>query len=368
MWWLIIPVIIMIGLLIGMESYLISRFHKFHIIEKLSKGNKKRSWALAAVPVGISGILMLWDVVSVIVVLIHLFVFWVISDGIQWMVTKLSKIKPVKYYAGIAAILVTTCYLGLGWYHAHHVIETAYEVTTEKELPDDKLRILQLTDMHLGATFDGDGFAKHLEKIKQCNPDVIVITGDFVDEDSTKEDMIISCKALGEMESAYGTYFIYGNHDKGIYKSTRDFSKEELEQELEKNGIIILEDDVVQLDEKLTLVGRQDKSEPDRKTMSELTEGVDKSEYMIVLDHQPADYDAQKETEVDLVLSGHTHGGHIYPIGPIGEALEINCMTYGMRKEGNTTFEVSSGISGWAIPFKTGGAVSEYVVIDVIQE
>ena len=102
--------------------------------------------------------------------------------------------------------------------------------------------------------------------------------------------------------------------------------------------------------------------------MSELVKDLDKSKYMLVLDHQPTDYDAQMEAEVDLVLSGHTHGGHIFPAGLIGEGLGINCMTYGFRQEGKTAFEVSSGISGWAIPFKTGGAISEYVILDIIQE
>ena len=49
------------------------------------------------------------------------------------------------------------------------------------------------------------------------NPDVVVITGDFVDDDTSKEDMIQSCKALSKFKTKYGVYFVYGNHDKGYY-------------------------------------------------------------------------------------------------------------------------------------------------------
>jgi hypothetical protein len=69
---------------------------------------------------------------------------------------------------------------------------------------------------------------------------------------------------------------------------------------------------------------------------------------------------------VDLVLSGHTHGGHLFPIGPISIRLGMNDLVYGTEKRGDVTFLVTSGISGWAIPFKTG-TFSEYVVIDIAE-
>ena len=99
--------------------------------------------------------------------------------------------------------------------------------------------------------------------------------------------------------------------------------------------------------------------------MAALTEGLDKEKFIIVLDHQPSDYDAQAAAGVDLVLSGHTHGGQLIPITYVGEWIGVNCRTYGREKRENTEFIVSSGISDWAILFKTG-CKSEYVVIDVV--
>ena len=92
--------------------------------------------------------------------------------------------------------------------------------------------------------------------------------------------------------------------------------------------------------------------------------GIDPSRYVIMLDHQPNDYTAEAEAGPDLVISGHTHGGHIFPAGLVGQLTGANDRLYGTERRGNTDFLVTSGISGWGIPFKTF-AVSEYVVVDI---
>ena len=94
---------------------------------------------------------------------------------------------------------------------------------------------------------------------------------------------------------------------------------------------------------------------------------LDSNKYSIVLDHQPSDYDAQEAAGVDLVLSGHTHGGQLFPFNYMGYWTGLDDKTYGLEKRTNTNFIVTSGISDWAIKFKTG-CKSEYVVIDVVGE
>ena len=98
--------------------------------------------------------------------------------------------------------------------------------------------------------------------------------------------------------------------------------------------------------------------------MDELTTSLDKSKYMIVLDHQPADYQNQAQSGVDLVLSGHTHGGQLFPFNKIGKLIGANDFIYGTTKINKTNFIVTSGISDWAIKFKTG-TKSEFVIIDI---
>ena len=183
-------------------------------------------------------------------------------------------------------------------------------------------------------------------------------------------DLILSC---GDLKQEYleflvtmtnrPLYYVCGNHDKG-YGNYRDFSLNELYDELEKNGVVILKDESVLIDDKFYLVGRNDRSDPERAPVSELTAELDSDKYTIILDHQPNDYAAEAETSADLVLSGHTHGGHIFPAGLVGLAMGANDRVYGTEVRNDTTFVVTSGISGWAIPFKTG-CISEYVIVDI---
>ena len=83
-----------------------------------------------------------------------------------------------------------------------------------------------------------------------------------------------------------------------------------------------------------------------------------------MINHQPNDYAAESAANVDLVLSEHTHGGQMFPIGLISDMFGLNDLVYGREKRNNTEFIVTSGISDWAFKFKTG-CKSEFVVIDV---
>jgi predicted MPP superfamily phosphohydrolase len=99
-------------------------------------------------------------------------------------------------------------------------------------------------------------------------------------------------------------------------------------------------------------------------TAEELLSSVDMDRYVILLDHQPYDFDAEAAAGADLVLCGHTHGGQFIPINHIGEWIGENALRYGHEKRQNTDFIVSSGISNWTFRFKTG-CHSEIVVIDL---
>ena len=93
---------------------------------------------------------------------------------------------------------------------------------------------------------------------------------------------------------------------------------------------------------------------------------VDDDKYQIVMDHQPADYAHEKAAGVDLVLSGHTHGGQMLLMKIFQEITGMggNDQIYGLENIDGSDFLVTSGISDWAIKFKTG-CRSEYVIIDI---
>ena len=355
--------------------YLFTRFRK--MLPKTWREDQKEgfftkkslSYLIACIP--ILGLILYcaFDLVNGVVVIVNALVIWIIMDLVGFAVLKAAK-KTVEYHwRGIAAVLVIAGYLGSGWYFAHHVYETHYTVRTDKEIGMDRLRIVQISDAHVGTTFDGTGFKKHMEKVQKTNPDVVVVTGDYVDDDTTREDMVLSCEALGNLKTTYGVYYVYGNHDRG-YRNTRDFDDADMRAEMAKNNVTILEDEYAVIGEHISLIGRKDRSEEmgrGRMDMMTLTKGIDHDKYMIVLDHQPHDFDTEESAGVDLVLCGHTHGGQMFPVGITGVLSGTNDMNYGMEVRGNTTFIVNSGISDWAIQYKTA-AIAEFGVIDLICE
>ena len=100
------------------------------------------------------------------------------------------------------------------------------------------------------------------------------------------------------------------------------------------------------------------------KTAKELTDALDRGRYIIMLDHQPVDYEAEAASGVDLVLSGHTHGGQLWPLEYVQPLVSQNDNVRGHEKHGNTDFIVTDGISDWAVKFKTG-CRSEFNIIDI---
>ena len=306
-------------------------------------------------------------------------IFWLLADLVGWFISLFRKIPltgietdkgEIKqfrpYWRGLGVLLFSAVYLGIGWYLAHHVWVTRYDIVSDKLSGQAGLKVVLFADSHLGATFDGEGFAEQMKRIQDEKPDMVMIAGDFVDDSTTREDMLRACIALGEISTTYGVYYIPGNHDRGYYNS-RDFSYSELLEELSKSGVTVLEDKVVDVTDTISIVGRKDKSMSDRRPIDELLKGIDAKRYMIVLDHQPNDYAAESAAGADLVLSGHTHGGQLIPINFVGEWLGANDRTYGWEKRGTTEFIVTSGISDWAIGFKTG-TKSEYVVLNLAGE
>ena len=126
----------------------------------------------------------------------------------------------------------------------------------------------------------------------------------------------------------------------------------------------MLRDEVVQMDG-FAVIGREDASRP-RKGIDKLLEQAEDGSYTIVLNHQPNDYDAEAAAGADLVLSGHTHGGQMFPLAYVGLWTGANDSEYGLEQRSGTTFIVTSGIADWEIPYKTA-AFSEYVVIDLVK-
>jgi len=380
--WLVI-VALALGLSAAGMVYLYTRFRKFGIVRLIGGESLARQRLTAALPFLVVAIGCFFDAVNTVIIVLHLAVFWLIADLATALWRRLTrrgsdrqedKATPRVYLKGIAVLLACAVYLAIGRYNAYHVDRTEYRITTEKALPNGRLRVLLIADAHVGTTFDGEGLAEKLALIQAEQPDIVFVAGDFVDDGTTRADMAAACRALGSLKSVYGTYFVYGNHDKGYYNS-REFTAAELEAELRGNGVTVLEDESVLVADTFYVVGRRDRDDArrgqnagsagrERAPIAELVSDLDGNRYTIVLNHQPNDYEAEAEAGVDLVLSGHTHGGQLIPLGPIGRLIGANDRTYGTETRDQTTYIVTSGISDWAIRYKTG-TKSEYVILEI---
>lgn len=362
MWGLIVGTASAIGVLLVV--YLVTRIHRFSFVRRLSERSRFLSWLVCLLAVSSLALFLLFNVTTFLIVVLHAALGFLCCDMAFLIYRKVSGKKTGYDLQNWLAIAITVIYLSIGWVMAHNIAVTHYSVKTNKDI-GGSLRIVGISDSHLGITLDGESFASQMKRVQDLEPDIVVLIGDFVDDDSSKEDMVRACMALGELKTRYGVYFVYGNHDDGYFRY-RNFSTMELLRNLSDNGVVILEDTRVLVDGRFYIIGRKDRSYADRTDMGRLAEGLDKSLFSVVLDHQPNDYGNEASSGVDLVLSGHTHGGHIFPAGLIGLLIGANDRVYGTEVRDNTTFIVTSGISGWAIPFKTG-CHSEIIVVDVRQ-
>ncbi len=173
-------------------------------------------------------------------------------------------------------------------------------------------RIAQVPDLH-NAEF-GKGNKKLLELLSESKPDIIVITGDFVDAGHTDIDVALDF-AKGAVSIA-PVYYVTGNHEASLSQY------DELKTGLEAIGVIVLEDEAIQLKHKkgtITLIGLSDPNftlkgdmfgEAPAMVSTKLNSlADDENSYTILLSHRPELFESYAHCNIDLVLSGHAHSG-----------------------------------------------------------
>lgn len=305
---------------------------------------------------------LLLNTITAIIIIIHYLIIWLFMDLIFFIVKKIRKKDYKCYLSGIITLIFVPIYIIIGIYNVYNVNVTTYDISTDKL--NDKYKVALLSDSHMGTTFHAEKFYEYLKEIEKENPDILLIAGDFVDDGTSKEDMINACEALGKINIKYGIYFAHGNHDKGYYGEQRGYTSEDLESELTKNNVKVLKDESVLVNNEIYIIGRKDAEDRSRMSTEELTKDLDKSKFMIDINHQPTDYLNESKSNVDLVVSGHTHGGQMIPLQLLSTHVSENDSVYGYEKINNTNFIVTSGISDWELKIKTG-CKSEYVYINI---
>lgn len=213
-----------------------------------------------------------------------------------------------------------------------------------------ELNLVMASDIHLGTLIAKRKANKLVATINSLNPDLVLFAGDVVDEDLTPVIMNNLGANLSQIRAKLGVYAIPGNHEYigGAEPAIRY---------LEEHGVKVLRDTSIRIDNRIYLVGRDDRDKmrftgKARLELGELMKGVDHSCPVILMDHQPFHLDQTVHENVDLQLSGHTHHGQIWPLNLITSAMyEISS---GYLKKGDTHFYVSNGFGTWGPPIRLG--------------
>ena len=210
-----------------------------------------------------------------------------------------KKQKYIKLAITLSIVIVIILFCN---FQNKHLETTHYTYAAEQLDADlEGYRIVQISDLH-NAKF-GKNNQKLVGRIRECEPDMIVLTGDLVDSNHTNVDRAV--QFVDEIVKICPVYYVTGNHEYWLEKSEYD----ELMDGLIGAGVVILDDQVVEIsmgDAKFRLVGLDDKSLADG-TLEELLS--DEKELTVVLAHEPQYFARYAGTGVDLVLSGHAHGG-----------------------------------------------------------
>ncbi|MBR5286180.1 MAG: metallophosphoesterase [Clostridia bacterium] len=281
-----------------------------------------------------------------------------------------AKIWQFLYKSGALALAFTLAFSLYGYINLHNVVATEYKITTEKDIRAEGYRVILIADVHYGVSVDDEALARICDEIESLSPDMVLLCGDIVDNNTTTEEMKFMFSEFGSIKSEFGTFYVHGNHDKpfGFAGFESEFSEDLLTSTIKNSNITILTDDIVEIGNDILLVGRNDASERNRMPIDELLNEANCEKFILTLDHQPRDYENIAASKTDLVLSGHTHAGQIWPVGQIQELFNMNDEVYGHGFiDGDTQFIVTSGFAGWKYPIKTAEK-AEYVIVEIKSE
>lgn len=304
---------------------------------------------------------------------------------ISLLLRRVFKVLPLDYFmarrrhiiCGSVSLLLIFSVSAYGMYHARDVKLKEYNISIEKNADGlDHLKVLLISDLHLGYSVGLTQIERGVELINSQKPDLVCLAGDIYDNNFSairEPDKIAD--ALAGIKSTYGVYACWGNHDVDErlfvgFALGGDFKKghsPDMYKFLERANITLLEDEAALIDNKFYVAGRVDAARPEtenniRKTPAELLDGLDHTKPIIVLFHEPGELQSLSAAGCDLLLSGHTHNGQLFPHTLFIRLAWENPV--GLLKKGDMYSIVTSGLGVWG-PFMRVGSDAEVVSIDV---
>ena len=306
-----------------------------------------------------------------------------IIELIIWTVRRASKKKGGVPHGAAAMLiipLIVTVAVNLaGSQTAHDVKVTNYSIEKEKLGLTGPARIVLFADTHIGVNSTPKIYEDMVDRINEQDADLVVVAGDLVTSSfGAMRDPETYASIMRGIESKYGVYAVYGNHDVdepllgGFTYAGKENAKRNpaMEGWVSDCGWKLLTDDVMRIPELngLVIAGRRDESRPgegfdERAPLSDLLKETDPDDSILLVQHEHSDLYELDEYGVDLSVSGHTHDGQIFPGNIITKILTEQ--SYGMENWGDAIAVVTSGVGYYGPPIRVC-TISEIVVIDLI--
>ena len=262
---------------------------------------------------------------------------FVLAMGVCFLIRLIVKfVKKDKYnlrlaqkITNVAVVSFTILMSVYGIVNAQNLKVTTYDVTVDKSSKQDELNVVLIADLHLGYSVGVKQMERMVNKINELQPDVVVVAGDIFDNEfSAIYNPVRLAEILRGINSKYGVYAVYGNHDIeedilcGFTFSDDDVTQvtsiKEMDDFIENCGFTFLYDEAILINDDFYVYGRPDEERPNFGNDSSLeaekiTEGLDLSKLIICVDHEPHDQKELSAAGVDVDLNGHTHAGQLFP-------------------------------------------------------
>jgi predicted MPP superfamily phosphohydrolase len=212
------------------------------------------------------------------------------------------------------------------------------------------LRLVQITDVHVGPTIGRDFVADIVGRVNALDPDIVAITGDLVD--GRVEELRAAVSPLADLRARHGVFFVTGNHE---YFSGADAWL----AELPRLGIRVLRNERVSIGEgadSFDLAGVDDHSASNYggpshgQALERALGGRDRARELVLLAHQPRSFFDAAPFGVGLQLSGHTHGGQMWPFSFVVRLAQP--FVAGLHRRGDSQIYVSRGTGYWGPPMR----------------
>lgn len=285
---------------------------------------------------------------------------------------KFTNTKNKKCIAVVASFAVVLIMVLVWIIWGNTTVALNKHIISDSDIPEnfDGFYIAQVSDLHNAEM--GDNNEMLIQKLEKCQPDIIAITGDLIDCNKTQKQI-----ALDFAEKAVEIapcYYVTGNHE-AIVNDFDDFK-----QDLIKLGVIVLDDSTTTIEQKgqiITICGVNDPSFQKENSLNEPENNLDNKlkllkceddSFTILLSHRPEFFDVYVDNDVDLVLTGHAHGGQfrLPVVGGVfapGQGLFPEYDS-GVFTEDNTTMVVSRGIGNSVFPIRINNR-PEIVIVEL---